>query len=94
MALGLLDSHGAVEILNRLRNQLVPVRQNQHAAVTMDVRERDRLAQPGRHLNQVGTAIKVIDYVDTFRLVIPQLQTARGHVTPIPWRPCRESWYG
>ena len=51
MALGLLDSHGTIEIFDRLRHEFVPVGQNQHAAVPVDVRKGNGLAQTGRHLD-------------------------------------------
>lgn len=71
VAARLLDAHGAIEVFDRLRHQLVPMGQNQHPAVPVDVRERDSLAQAGCHLHQMGAAIEVVDYVDTFRLVVP-----------------------
>lgn len=71
VAARLLDAHGAIEVFDRLCHELVPVGQNKHPAVTVDVRERDGLAQSGRHLDQMGTAVQIVDYVDTFRLVIP-----------------------
>lgn len=57
MPFGFLNSHGAIEILDRLRHRLVPMGQNQHSAVSVDVRERDGLAQAGCHLHQMGAAV-------------------------------------
>lgn len=69
-----LDAYRNVVIGLRLLEDLLAVRQHEHPPAPREPRERDRLAQPGGHLHEVGARRKRVARVDALLLVIAQLQ--------------------
>ena len=83
MLVGLLDLDGARRVvLDRLVDELVPVREDEDAAGrAVDPGEGDRLAEPRRHLDEVGSRRVRVDDVDALLLIVAKRVRARcGHV--------------